>query len=362
MADPKKKTNPLLDPGQLLTGKDLGNAANQLTRIELRPGLKALARARGRYRRDQGRDLRGLANLSKRTDRQLKGLYQRGNQVMEQGVADSRANAAALSGAMANTASGTTQDQVALQSSILGNQINSLADQMIQPGYSASQNALANAAANQQQRRQDTEGAWANLASTVGSGNIQQSQNQQRSVAQRGIEDRSSSRYMLASRMADTRNAYGEAGREAAGKMADMKALWGPTRLKNLLDLRAGERSFGNERASIIASTNQANADRAFDYAKLNSEERQNAADNAADGGSGGSGGGDYSLWDQPGKLQKPEYRAAADAAKAYLKGRPVDDWQAVASEVAKTEGISWSPTERKQFIQKFAKRYKPRQ
>jgi hypothetical protein len=359
MADPKKKTNPLLDPGQLLTGKDLGNAANQLTRIELRPGLKALARSRGRYRRDQGRDIRGLANLSKRTDRQLKGLYERGNQVMEQGVADSRANAAALSGAMANTASGVKDDQVALQSSLLGNQINSLANQMIQPGYSASQNALAQAAAGQTQRRQDTEGAWANLASMVGSGNIQQSQNQRESVAQRGIEDRSSSRSMLASRMADTRTAYGEAGREAAGKMADMKALWGPTRLKNLLDLRAGERTFGNERASIIASTTEARAERAFEAQQnaLNraSDEKQNTEDNA---GGGSGGGGDYEPWDNPGKLQKPEWGQIKDAAAGVIGNKNVTDWGIIADKIGKTEGISWSASERRQAIRKLKEIY----
>jgi hypothetical protein len=357
----KKKTNPLLDPGQLLTGKDLGKASQQLTRIELRPGLKALARARGRYRRDQARDIRGLTNLGKRTDKQLKGLYNRGDRVMAQGVRGAQADSRALSGSMADTASGVSEDQVALQSSVLGNQINSLANQMIQPGYSASQNALAQTAANQQGRRADTAAAWSNLAGMVGSGNVTQAKNQQRSVAQRGIEDRSSARYMLASRMADTRAAYGEAGREAAGKMADMKALWGPTRMKNLLELRAGERSFGNERAAIIASTNEARAKRAFE-AQQNALDRDLEREGNKGGGSGGSGGSDYDLWDNPGKLQKPEYKEASLAARAYLKGRPVDDWQAIADEVEKAEGISWSQRERAQWIKKFSKRYKPRQ
>jgi hypothetical protein len=140
--------------------------------------------------------------------------------------------------------------------------------------------------------------------------------------------------------------------------MADMKALWGPTRMKNLLELRAGERSFGNERAAIIASTNEARAKRAF-------EAQQNALDRdlerEGNKGGGPSGGNDYDLWDNPGKLQRPEYKEASLAARAYLKGRSVDDWQALADEVEKAKGIDWSQRERAQWIKKFSKRYKPR-
>jgi hypothetical protein len=356
--DGKKKTNPLLDPGQLLTGKDLGKASQQLTRIELRPGLKALARNRGRLRRDQARDIRGLTSLGKRTDKQLKGLYKRGDRVMGQGVESAQAGAAALSGSMADTASGVKDEQVALQSSVLGNQINSLANQMIQPGYSASQNALAQTADNQQGRRADTAAAWSNLAGMVGSGNVTQAQNQRRSVAQRGIEDRSDTRYMLASRMADTRAAYGEAKRETAGKMADMKALWGPTRMKNLLDLRAGERSFANERAAIIASTNEARAKRAFEAQQNELDRDLEREGNEGGGGSGGSGGSDYDLWDNPAKLQKPEWKQIKDAAASVIGNKNVTDWGIIADKIGKVEGISWSATERRKAIQKLKKIY----
>ena len=264
---------------------------------------------------------------------------------MAQGQADSRANAAELSGAIGNTASGVSEDQVALQSSVLGNQINSLANQMIQPGYSASQNALAQTASAQQGRQAQTGAAWSNLATMIGQGNIQESQNQRRSVAQRGLEDRGSARNMLASRMADTRSAYGEARRDAAGKLADTRALKGATRTKYLLELRAGERSFVNERAAIAASRQQ-NA--------IENDQNQQKIDNDSDGNQDGG----YKLWNNPGKLQRPEWRQIKDAAATVIGNKNVTDWGIIADKIANVEGIDASASEMAKAIKRLKKIY----
>lgn len=271
---------------------------------------------------------------------------------MAQGQADSRANAAELSGAIGNTASGVSEDQVALQSSVLGNQINSLANQMIQPGYSASQNALAQTASAQQGRQAQTGAAWSNLATMIGQGNIQESQNQRRSVAQRGLEDRGSARNMLASRMADTRSAYGEARRDAAGKLADTRALKGATRTKYLLELRAGERSFVNERAAIAASRQQNAIENNQNQQKINWDQNPNNPDNKP------GGGGGQDLWDMPGKLQQPEWRQIKDAAATVIGNKNVTDWGIIADKIANVEGIDASASEMAKAIKRLKKIY----
>jgi hypothetical protein len=341
----KGKKNALNDPSKVLKGRALARSARQLANIELNPTIGSYRRLGKRLRRDQQRDTRGLRELGRRTDSQLSGLYAGGDKIMAQGQADSRANAAELSGAIGNTASGVSEDQVALQSSVLGNQINSLANQMIQPGYSASQNALAQTASAQQGRQAQTGAAWSNLATMIGQGNIQESQNQRRSVAQRGLEDRGSARNMLASRMADTRSAYGEARRDAAGKLADTRALKGATRTKYLLELRAGERSFVNERAAIAASRQQ-NA--------IENDQNQQKIDNDSDGNQDGG----YKLWDNPGKLQRPEWRQIKDAAATVIGNKNVTDWGIIADKIANVEGIDASASEMAKAIRKLKELY----
>lgn len=354
----------LLDPGKVLGGKDLWRAANAAARIELRPSLKAYGRARARYGRDQGRDISALRRLGNKTDKQLAGLGRADQAQQNQNIAASREIGAGLEADMAANASGVTDDQVALQSSILGNQINSLANQMIQPGYSASQNALSQAAQAQVAQRQDTAAAWGNLASTLGAGMVNQAQNMKASSAMRSREDRASARTMLASRMAQTRADYGEARREITGKMADTKALFGPTRLKNLMELRSGERTFANERAAIMAEAAANAADRRLAWAQFGLDQREQGweesprnPDNQPDGENGDA----PDLWDRPGRLSPAEYRQAAAAAWDVEGGRGISDWRALGNEVGQTEGISWSPIERRKFIRRFRQRYNNR-
>jgi hypothetical protein len=145
--------------------------------------------------------------------------------------------------------------------------------------------------------------------------------------------------------MADTRSAYGEARRDAAGKVADTRALKGATRTKYLLDLRAGERSFVNERAAV-AATAQQNA--------IENDQNQQKIDNDRDGNQGGG----YELWDNPGKLQRPEWRQIKDAAAEVIGNKNVTDWGIIADKLGKVEGISWSASERRQAIKKLKEIY----
>lgn len=348
----------LLDPGKVLEGKDMWRAANAMARIELRPSLKAYSRQRQRYKRDEKRDVRGLKNLSRRTDKQIRNLYRTGDQEMARQQAEIAGIGNTLKSDVANTASGISNEQVALQSSVLGGQINSLANQMIQPGYSASQNALAQSAAAAQGRRQDTAAAWGNLAATQAGGANTLASMQRQSFANQGKARRSDARYAIASRIAQTKADYGEARREVTGKMADTKALFGPTRLKNILELRGSERSFANERAAILADARAATADRKLAWAELNEDIRSNKAGEANDrrGDGGGDGGGDRELWDRPNKLGPNEWKLIKNAAANYIGGQEVKNWRGVAEELADRTGAS--ETEIRKAIQKLKEIY----
>lgn len=347
MARTTKSLSELLDPNHGLSGREMRRVSRALTRIEIRPLLKAYARQAKRYQRDQRRDLRGLERLRKTTTKQIRGSNQRVDQAMRQHQNEARTQGAQLQATIDQTARESAARMESLQTGVLGDQIKALAAQGIAPGQSASQADLSAQASNQQARQVGMDGQWQNFAGTAAmQGNLLASMSRA-SSRRAGLGALNEANRAMMDRKADTRNAYGEARREVLGKMADQKALWGPTMLKNLMTLRDSERKFSNEKMAL-----------ALDRARFGEDVRSNRAEEAIDrqkaqdgdsGGSGGSGGSDDST-----------YRDFFQAAQAIrtdggkTPGNSIvpnrDFWQ----EVAQSEGLSLNPRQANAWARRY--------
>jgi hypothetical protein len=278
MANKKNSKPNLLDPGSVVSGKQMWKAANAATRIELRPSLKAYGRQYKRLKRDQRRDDEGLKRLGNETAGNIRGIYNFAGGQMANSTAAAQQSGAELQQGLADAGTAEAQRMNALQSGVLGDQIQTLAAQGIAPGGSASQDALSQSLANRQVDQSNMSGNWDKLGATLAQGSENTARNMQASTAAQGATSEAAIRTALASRRADTRTQYGEAKREATGKMADVKALFGPTRLNNIMKLRDSERGFVNERAAILAEARAASADRKLSWAELEEEIRSNKA------------------------------------------------------------------------------------
>jgi hypothetical protein len=337
----------LLDPGQVLSGKQMWRAANAAARIELRPGLKAQHRAYKRYGRDMKRDLKGLNRLSNKTSEQVRNIYNFSDSQLGQAQQATAQNAAGMVGGIDQAGQAEQARLNELQGGVLGNQIKSLAAQQIQQGGSASQDALAAAAAQQQASTSGYDEAWDKFAAMSAAGMNDQASKIRSANQFSGAESKAAIRTALASRMADTRSQYGEAKRDAAGKVADLKALFGPTRLNNIMKLREGERSFVNERAALNQTAKQAALDRAFEASQNNLDRDLDRELDRDDGGDKD----DLRL----GNAEYRQFKSAADELAGKKGADAVTNWRKFLDNLGQQEGVNWSPVERKKFRKRYS-------
>lgn len=346
----------LLNPGQVLNQKNMWQAANAATRIELRPALKAYSRQHQRLKKDEKRETKGLRRLSRQTAAQTQQAYRLADRQLaaNQDAMGRIGNQMQQSMAAANTAEADRMRQ--LQEGTLGGQIASLSAQGIPQGSSASQQALADAASRTQGERAALAESWQNLATTQAMGANEYAANIRAATQNQAAASTAGIRQALASRIAQAKAEYGAERRDVRGKIADQKALFGPTRLQNIMKLRESDRAFINERAAIKNDRRQAALDRAFE-ADQNALDREldRELDRNNDNG-GGNGGGDGGNRDDV-RLNKQEWRNWRDAGDELLgpKGR-ITNMRKFLNELAKQEGVNWTGTERKKFKRRYRK------
>ena len=339
----------LLDPGHSLSGRELWRLDKAISRIETQPLINAYRRQASRYRRDMRRDMRGYERLRKNTTRQVRGGYKvldRQNAAAQQATRQDGVN---LQSQIAQTQQQAQADMSAQQQGIMGGQLDALAGQNIQPGQSSSQAALAQAVANAQAAQSQAGADWQSLGALSAQGanltalNTRQADRSARASALSSINQN------IMSRKAQARADYGEARREVLGKLADQKALIGPTRLKNLMDLRESERKYSNEKLAIMQDRAQANADNALDWAKLNEDKRHNRAGEANDAkGGGGSSGG------SSGDTTYRDFFAAAQTIRNGNSGKRFTPTKEFFDDVASSEGVSLTPQQRRAWSRRY--------
>ena len=341
----------LLDPGHSLSGRELWRLDKAISRIETQPLINAYRRQASRYRRDMRRDMRGYERLRKNTTRQVRGGYKvldRQNAAAQQATRQDGVN---LQSQIAQTQQQAQADMSAQQQGIMGGQLDALAGQNIQPGQSSSQAALAQAVANAQAAQSQAGADWQSLGALSAQGanltalNTRQADRSARASALSSINQN------IMSRKAQARADYGEARREVLGKLADQKALIGPTRLKNLMDLRESERKYKNERLAIMQDRAQANADNALDWAKQREDARHNRAGEANDAKGGGSSSGGSS-----GDTTYRDFFAAANTIRKEEvgKGNPITPNGDFFDQVASSEGVSLNPRQRAAWSRRY--------
>ena len=346
----RKTLSDLLDPSHSLSGRELWRLDKAISRIETQPLINAYRRQASRYRRDMRRDMGGYERLRKTTNRQTKGIYKGLDQQMAAAQRATRQSGQALQNQINQTSQAANAQLGQIQGSVLGQQMDILAGQNIDAGQSQSGAAIAQAMARQQVDQSGVGQDWAGLAgltSNAAVGTVRNQRNANRSARAQALTNINTS---IASRKGQARADYGEARREVLGKLADQKALIGPTRLKNLMDLRESERKYRNERLAIMQDRAQANADNALDRAKLNEDIRHNKAGEANDssgGGSGGSSGGDTTYRD---------FFAAANTIRkdAVGKGNPITPDGDFFDQVASSEGVSLTPRQRAAWSRRY--------
>lgn len=370
----------LLNPKKQLSGKQVRKAAGALTKIELNPAINAYKRQKKATGRQMRRDVRGLNKLGNRTAGQLESVNETlagaGSQSVaaQQQAADSTDRAIAIRNAIAQQTANkqNTSTEAATNNTLLNSGVDPLG--------SGSAQAAKERREAQMLRLTQTGNDQANLASILGNAAVQNTQGQVLSNATRGRDQISSLRTIMAQRIADERAAARESMRESQGKVAELKAQRGPTRLKNIMDIRSGERDYGlglagvkNERRAIgidaaaqreterhnRAGEADADADRHLSKAELKLKRQQQKWErqhpNA--GSSSSSAGGE-----NPSKISKKEWKQWSAGARNLIDQegsvpRGKKGWQQFADDLAKQEGITWSPVEREAFIRRIRKR-----
>lgn len=270
----------LWDPSSLLSGKKLKHGANALTRIELTPALKAYTRDIGALQAQETGAQQGLQALGDRTAGAVGGAYD--------ALKGSSAQTSARQQVIANMLNTNTQNiaqqgQQALtnaQTGQLGDLTEALTARNVPPGGSASQQALAQQVQAQQQAAAQRATGYQQFASSQGASMAGLANAEGQAEQMRGREAQAGVHQAIADRVAQSNSDYGSSISEALGKRADTKALWGPTRLKNLLQLRGSERdqmsavaSLGgmNKRAQLSAQTSRLNNQRSTSTSRQNS-------------------------------------------------------------------------------------------
>lgn len=349
----KRRRNPLYYPSQRLEGRPLRRASRALTKLEIRPQAKAYGRLARELNIQRGATNLGLQRLGDRAT----GITENSYQNLARSTAENVARQNAI-GDMLRQRTGEINQQAESQlggasSSALGSYLESLQGRGAPTG-GAAQQELARSAQAEQDRMVASGQAASNFANSQAASYGQMASSQGAASQQRGREGVSEIQRMIASRVAENNLRAGADIREAKGKRADILALRGPTRIKNLLEMRETERDYGLGKAAV-----------GVDKASLREEARHNRAQenidliDAQNDGSGGGGGGG-SIFDSP-----ADRKAAAQAARGHmldwigehggnLPGNPRE--RSDLFKAMKGEGV---PAEANRLIRRIYRRYK---
>lgn len=240
----KKLKSMLYHPNRMLKGKRLYKAANELTRVELRPAIQGYKRQGQAIERQRQSAEAGLKGLGESTGAKVAGAYGALAGAGAQAHARQQALAGILNADTSRINNEAASNLQGMQTGALGGITEALSARNVDPGGSASQAALAQQAQAQQQAAARNAEARGAFASAQGGALTGQVANEALAGQHQGAERQADIASMIASRIAESNITHREAGLEALGKRKDAKALWGATRLKNLLSLRGSEREY----------------------------------------------------------------------------------------------------------------------
>lgn len=241
---------PLFDPSTTLTGRKLKRASKKLTALELVPALRAYGRQANILEAQRKGAEAGLYDLGNRTSGKVAGAYGALQGSSDQTVARQQALQSMLNQDTSRVNNEAAANLTGQQTGQLGGITEALSARNVDPGGSASQAALAQQAQAQQQtaaRNAESRGAF---ASAQGGSFTGLATGQAHAGQMRGAEAQTDIANLIAERIAESNQDHRGQIAEVLGKRADTKALWGPTRIKNLLQLRGSEREWMGQQAS----------------------------------------------------------------------------------------------------------------
>jgi len=263
----------LLDPKKTLSGKQIKRTANALTNIELNPSIHAYTRSGKQIGRQSKRDTKGLKKLGNQTTKGIAGAYSALAGAGQQNVAAQQATAQNMNSLTAGINQQQAATQQANETGVLGDLTAALEGNNAEMNGSDSRAQMALRMKQEQLASGQLAAGNANLANVIGASGVANAQGQLLSGIQQGTAAVASNKQMMASRIAQQKAEARDLQREAFAKAADTRALKGASRLKNIMDLRAGERTYGNERAAINIDK-QGNAIDAAEIGRASCRER----------------------------------------------------------------------------------------
>jgi hypothetical protein len=353
----KNKNKDLFDPGSVLSGKALQRAASAATRLEHNPILQAHKRELLMIARQRGRDQRGLARLGQKTVRQMNQNHGTANKIMTAGIGNAIQTGNQLVNRTAENQQMVNNEAAALETSQLGDHLESLNSRNLEPGGGAADQALRDAVEARKARSIAQDSAFSTLAANTAAGMEGTARNMRDSSVKQQKQAIDAVRSAIMSRRMDSRAAYGDAQAEVRGSMRTARGLKGATFLKNLMQLRDTERGFINERAALMQDARANRMDNKLEYDKLDWEKDPNNPDNQDDGDGSGSGGSDG---ETPKRMTTPEWKQWIAAVNAERDGAKITPgfFGELLDDAEKNRDIEWTATERNQFLKKYKQWY----
>lgn len=239
---PNKVLNEL-ETGNLLTGKQLRQAARAITALEVRPQVKGYGRLAGQLKGERETEAKGLGALGTQLQSSVGSVYHNIAQSEAQSLATQQALANQLNSTSANIAQQGATDLTAMQNTQTQGVADALTARGAPTGGGAQQELAAAAAAQQANQSANSQASqqfaaqqgasYGNLAATMAGATQQQG-----GAAVGGIGQ------TVIGRIAKSNREYGGDIREALAKKAEAKASGGPLFAKNLLGLRGEEQKF----------------------------------------------------------------------------------------------------------------------
>jgi hypothetical protein len=233
----------LYDSNQILTGRRLKRFSKKLTNLEINPEVAGYRRLADELKGERGATQAGLEQLGSRLGGNVRSTYQGLAQAEAQGVARQAAIRNMLTQNSGQIAQQATQQQDTGQQGQLGGYLDSLQAKGA-PGGGQAQQALSDMVAAQRARLATSNAAAQQTAVAQGAGYTSFAANQATANQQRGTEAQAGLQSTIAQRVGDSNVGFNQDIRESLGKLADAQAKRGPTRIKNLMDLRKSERDF----------------------------------------------------------------------------------------------------------------------
>lgn len=353
----KKKTNPLLNPGTVVQGKTMRQAAKAATNLEYTPVINAGKRSLKEIARSRRRDDKGLAKLGRQTTASTRRTYNKTNLQMKHGIQSAIATGRDLQ----NETDQFQNEAYGRQDQLLGGswagQGRDLAAAGVAEGGSASEQAMREAIMARQSDTANRALAFQNVSASSAAGMEQMARNRLNANRMGRAEAITGIRTAVASRRMDSRSAYGEQEREARGSLKDARSLKGAAYVNNLMRLRDSERGFINERAAIMGDANEANQDYQLGLAE---EQGRNDRDDGEGSDGGGGGDGPLEPEDRPNKM-KPFFKEWLAKTNQVRNNEPIrpGHWNTLLDEVEKDKDPGWSGTQRNQFLRAYKKWYK---